>query len=191
MNISELKRLLKKQSIVIVGFMGSGKSTLGRNISTQLSMPFVDTDKEIEKQENLSIKKIFESRGERYFRKREEEYILQLVQKNTESLLISLGGGGFINDNVRWAIKEKKIISLWLNVDIKLIFKRLQNSKGKRPLAQEFDTEEKLNSLLKKRSIFYKDADIELKVQEHKMHSILSLTYNTLYIYGPHVTGTP
>ena len=163
--------------------MGSGKSTLGKKISSKLSMTFVDTDLEIEKQERLSIKEIFSSLGEKYFRKKEEEYILKLIQNNKESLLISLGGGSFINSNIRYAITEKKIISMWLNVDIKMIFKRLKNSKGKRPLTQEFNTEEKLKLLLKKRSTFYKAADIELQVTQPNINNILDLTYHKLYKY--------
>lgn len=183
MDISKLKKLLKDQVLVIVGFMGIGKSTLGSKLSSQLSLSFVDTDKEIEKIENLSIRKIFSTYGEQYFREKEEEYILKLLANNKGNLLISLGGGSFINKNIRHSIKNKNVISLWLNVDVEVIFNRLKRYNEKRPLTKEFNTLDKIQVLLNRRSFFYKEADIELKVNNLSKNKVLKLAYEKLLVY--------
>ena len=183
MDISKLKKLLKDQVLVIVGFMGIGKSTLGSQLSSQLSLSFIDTDKEIEKLEKLSIRKIFSTYGEQYFREKEEEYILKLLANNKGNLLISLGGGSFINKSIRHSIKSKNTISLWLNVDVDVIFNRLKKYREKRPLTKEFNTLDKIQVLLNRRITFYKEADIELKVNNLSKNKVLKLAYEKLLVY--------
>ena len=163
--------------------MGIGKSTLGSKLSSQLSLSFIDTDKEIEKLEKLSIRKIFSTYGEQYFREKEEEYILKLLANNKGNLLISLGGGSFINKNIRHSIKNKNVISLWLNVDVEVIFNRLKRYNEKRPLTKEFNTLDKMQVLLNRRSFFYKEADIELKVNNLSKNKVLKLAYEKLLVY--------
>ena len=87
--------------------MGSGKSTIGNIISKKLDFEFIDTDYEIEKYEKISIKKIFDNKGEGYFRKLEETIVLKSI--NLDNKVISLGGGGFLNLDIR-----KKIIKMYL-----------------------------------------------------------------------------
>ena len=183
MDISKLKKLLKDQVLVVIGFMGTGKSTLGRNLSSHLSFSFIDTDKEIEKQEKLSIRKIFSQHGEHYFRKKEEEYILNLLANNKGNLLISLGGGSFINQSIRNSIKNKKVISLWLNIDLEIVFNRLKKNQEKRPLIKEFNTLNKMQVLFDKRIFFYKEADIELKINNLSKNDVLNLTCEKLLAY--------
>ena len=120
-----------KENLVFLGMMGSGKSSIGSLVAKKLKLNFVDIDKEIEKNLNISIKKIFEVKGEEYFRKIEEQTTLKKLK--LDSTVISLGGGAFTNNNIRKEIL-KNHLSFWLNWDDKILLNRIKNSK-KRPLA--------------------------------------------------------
>ena len=147
-----------KENLVFLGMMGSGKSSIGSLAAKKLKLNFVDIDKEIEKNLNMTIKKIFECKGEDYFRKIEEQITLKKLKLN--STVISLGGGAFINNNIRKEIL-KNHLSFWLNWDDKTLLNRIKNSK-KRPLAiNATDTE--LIDLIKKRSNIYSKALYEIK----------------------------
>ena len=147
-----------KENLVFLGMMGSGKSSIGSLVAKKLKLNFVDIDKEIEKNLNITIKKIFEVKGENYFRKIEEQTTLKKLKLS--STVISLGGGAFINDNIRKEIL-KNHLSFWLNWDDKTLLNRIKNSK-KRPLAiNATDTE--LIDLIKKRSNIYSKALYEIK----------------------------
>jgi shikimate kinase len=118
------------KNLVLTGMMGVGKSTIGLSVSRQLSMQFIDTDKIIENKLKLTIQKIFEKKGEDFFREYEEKVTLDEVKKKNR--VISLGGGAFMNKKIRnYVISNTK--SFWLHLDINLLEKRLINSK-KRPL---------------------------------------------------------
>ena len=119
-----------KKNLVFLGMMGSGKSSIGSLVAKKLKLNFVDIDKEIEKNLNITIKKIFEIKGENYFRKIEEQTTLKKLKLN--STVISLGGGAFVNNNIRKEIL-KNHLSFWLNWDDKILLNRIKNSK-KRPL---------------------------------------------------------
>ena len=147
-----------KENLVFLGMMGSGKSSIGSLAAKKLKLNFVDIDKEIEKNLNMTIKKIFEVKGEGYFRKIEEQITLKKLKLN--STVISLGGGAFVNNNIRKEIL-KNHLSFWLNWDDKTLLNRIKNSK-KRPLAiNATDTE--LIDLIKKRSNIYSKALYEIK----------------------------
>ena len=110
--------------------MGVGKSTIGKAVSKHLSMDFIDIDKIIEKKLNLTVQKIFEKKGEAFFREVEEEVTLQTLKDKNK--IISLGGGAFMNPKIRdCVISNTK--SYWLYLDLNLLEKRLINSR-KRPL---------------------------------------------------------
>ena len=147
-----------KENLVFLGMMGSGKSSIGSLVAKKLKLNFVDIDKEIEKNLNITIKKIFEVKGENYFRKIEEQTTLKKLKLS--STVISLGGGAFINNNIRKEIL-KNHLSFWLNWDDKTLLNRIKNSK-KRPLAiNATDTE--LIDLIKNRSKIYSKALYEIK----------------------------
>ena len=143
-----------KKNLVLVGMMGSGKSTIGNIISTKLDFEFIDTDYEIEKYEKISIKKIFEIKGEDYFRKLEEAIILKSV--SLDNKVISLGGGGFLNLNIRKKILKKNI-SCWLDWKDDTIIKRIFRN-DKRPLARNLSKID-LKDMITKRYKHYKQAD--------------------------------
>jgi len=147
-----------KENLVFVGMMGSGKSSIGFLIAKKLKLEFIDIDKEIEKESGLSIRKIFETKGEDYFRKVEER--ISLKKLSEDSVVISLGGGAFLNTKIRNEIL-KKHLSFWLNCSSQVILKRIKNSK-KRPLRNKLNNNE-LIDLIKKRSNIYSKALYEIR----------------------------
>ena len=116
-----------KKNIVLIGMMAAGKTTIGSKLAKKLNYNFFDVDFEIEKLENDKIINIFENKGESYFRKVEERLSLNFVEKN--NCVISLGGGAFINENIRKKI-QKNSHSFWLNWKIKTILDRISKNKN-------------------------------------------------------------
>ena len=100
------------KNIVLLGMMGSGKSTIGYLLSKSISLNFFDIDKIIEKETGLKINSIFEKKGELYFRNLEEKITLKLLKDKRK--IISLGGGGFLNNNIRREILKNNL-SFWLS----------------------------------------------------------------------------
>jgi len=157
-----------KENLVFLGMMGSGKSSIGSLIAKKLRLDFIDVDKEIEKELGMSISKIFETKGENYFRKFEEKITLKILKIN--STVISLGGGAFINKVIRKEVLEKHI-SFWLNWDNEILVNRIKNSK-KRPLALN-STENELIDLIKKRSNIYSKALYKIKCEKLSKNEIV------------------
>jgi shikimate kinase len=145
------------KNIVLIGMMGSGKSSIGKILSKKLKLIFVDVDKKIEDSENLKVSEIFKKHGENYFRKIEEK--ISLKSLNSENSIISLGGGGFINSSIR-KMCEKNSLSFWLDWKNETIIKRIYKSK-KRPLAMNL-TKAQINNLIKERSKFYSLSDYRI-----------------------------
>ena len=131
--------------------MGVGKTTIGKALSERLKIKFIDVDKVIENQESSSINKIFEKKGETYFRKIEK--IITLKQLENTNCVIALGGGAFINKDIREKVL-KSGITIWLDLKIKELFKRSLSSK-KRPLLNNVNLEKKLNDIYHQRKDVY------------------------------------
>ena len=142
-----------KENLVFLGMMGSGKSSIGSIVSKKLNIDFIDIDLEIEKKIGMSISRIFEYKGEKYFRQIEELITLKFLKKS--KTLISLGGGAFLNNRIKKEVLDNNI-SFWLNWDMKTLINRVKNS-PKRPLAFKSSKNE-LIELIKKRSIVYSKA---------------------------------
>ena len=157
-----------KENLVFLGMMGSGKSSIGSLIAKKLRLDFIDVDKEIEKELGMSISKIFETKGENYFRKFEEKITLKILKIN--STVISLGGGAFINKVIRKEVL-KNHISFWLNWDNEILVNRIKKSK-KRPLALN-STENELIDLIKKRSNIYSKALYKIKCEKLSKNEIV------------------
>jgi len=158
-----------KENLVFLGMMGSGKTSIGSLVAKKLNLDFIDIDKEIENEFRLPIKKIFETKGEDFFRKFEEKITLQKLKLN--SVVISLGGGAFINKNIRKEVL-KSHLSFWLNWSDKILLNRIKNSK-KRPLAFKAKDDE-LIDLIKKRSNIYSKAIYKIKCDNHTKDQIVN-----------------
>ena len=158
--------------------MGSGKSSIGSIVSKKLNIEFIDVDHEIEKKLNMKISKIFESEGENYFREIEEEMTLKIL-KNKKTV-ISLGGGGFLNNKIEKEILDKHI-SFWLNWDSKTLVNRIKKSK-KRPVAFKSSKNELLQ-LIKGRNLIYSNALYKINCENLSKNEIVN---NILKIYEAH-----
>lgn len=150
--------------IILVGLMGSGKSTLGKLMSKKLGLKFYDSDSQIVNKENMAINDIFANKGESYFRQIEKDVISELLSISEPSV-IAVGGGAFVQTNVREEIKDKAI-SIWLNASVELLFLRLKDDKD-RPLLQingGNDKKQILQDLADKRNKYYSLADIKIDI---------------------------
>ena len=146
-----------EKNLVLIGMMGSGKSTIGRIIAKNTKLKFYDVDKIIENENNLQISEIFKKKGEDYFRKLEENISVRIL-KSSKSI-ISLGGGAFLNSKIRNEIKINSI-SVWLKWGSDILIKRIKNSKT-RPLVNKL-SEKELIKLIDNRSKIYAKADYKI-----------------------------
>ena len=163
-----------KKNLVFLGMMGSGKTSIGSIIAKKLKLNFVDIDEEIEKQEKMKISKIFETKGQFFFRKIEEKITIKHLKKNNN--VVSLGGGAFINEKIRNEIL-KNHISFWLNWNAETLIYRIKNS-SKRPLAFKA-SKNQLAKLINKRSNIYSKAlykiDCENLTKKEVVEKILNI----------------
>lgn len=143
-------------SLVLVGMMGAGKSTIGRRLAARLGVAFVDADAEIERAAGQTVREIFDAHGEAEFRRGEERVIARLL--DGEPKVIATGGGAFVNDRTRKRIKEKGI-SIWLRAEIPVLLERVMRNNA-RPLLKRGDPESVLRKLAEERYRYYEQADI-------------------------------
>lgn len=141
-------------SLVLVGLMGVGKSTIGRRLAGRLNLPFVDADDEIERAAGMTVQEIFDAYGESGFRDGERRVIARLIDGKPK--VIATGGGAFINDETRALILEKAV-AVWLDADIDILVERVGRRDG-RPLLKGRDAREALTELAKVREPFYAQA---------------------------------
>jgi shikimate kinase len=163
------------KSLVLVGMMGTGKSTIGKEVAKKLKIEFVDTDKLIEDEANLTIAEIFKKNGEKYFRELEEKIFLKI--KNDKEKIISVGGGAFINDAIRKKIL-KEYLSIWLNMNEDLIISRIQRNAKKRPMVDQNNIEKSIKNLKKTRDPIYKLANYEINCNLISKNKIIEKVKN-------------
>ena len=158
-----LLNINNKINITLCGMMGSGKSAIGKILANKLNYNFIDVDKMIEIDAGKTIKKIFEEDGEQYFRDLEEKKTINILE--LKETIVSLGGGAIINKNIRGSIK-KNSYNIYLNVNIDILTKRLQNSKT-RPLIFKKNLKKELINLIGIREKFYRKADLIVKNEKN------------------------
>ena len=157
-------------NIVLLGHMGSGKSTIGKSLAKKLSIDFVDSDYEIEKHTDSKIGEIFINQGENRFREIEENIIKQIFDSK-EKKVIALGGGSFENKNIRALIKGRNI-SIWLKCNINILVERLKKNK-KRPLLIGKNIRSEIMKLDKIRKINYESANFHYDISKKQKKIIL------------------
>jgi len=160
-----------KKNLALTGMMGVGKSTIGKALSKRLLMQFSDVDSIIENKLKMSIQKIFEKKGESFFRNYEEEITLQEAKK--KNTIISLGGGAFMNSKIRNNIVLNSK-SFWLDLDVGLLEKRLIKSK-KRPLLNNKNLKTTLEKIYKNRKNSYSKANYRVDCNKLSSNSITSI----------------
>lgn len=153
---------LGQRSVVLVGMMGAGKSSIGRRAALRLGLPFVDADTEIEKAAGMTIADIFTTRGEAEFRAGEARVILRLLDGGPQ--VLATGGGAFTNADTRAAIGAKGI-SIWLKAEFDVLMKRIRR-RHDRPLLKTEDPGAMLRKLLEQRDPIYALADLTVQSRE-------------------------
>ena len=151
-----LRRALGPRSIVLVGLMGAGKSTVGRRLASRLGLMFKDADIEIEAAAKLTIPDIFAIYGEPSFREGEERVIARLLREGP--LVLATGGGAFMREATRMRIAQGGV-SVWLKAELDVLMRRVRK-RGGRPLLQTEDPEETMRQLIALRHPVYGGADV-------------------------------
>ena len=154
---------LGRRSIVLIGMMGAGKSSVGRRLAARLNIPFVDADAEIEKAAGMRIADIFARHGEADFRSGEARVIARLLDGGPQ--VLATGGGAFMNPATRGVIQAKGI-SIWLSADVEVLMRRISKRKHERPLLQTADPTETLRRLLAEREPIYAQADLTIQSRD-------------------------
>ena len=160
---SVVVRALGGRSIVLVGMMGAGKSSIGRRLAGRLGIPFIDADTEIESAAGMTIPEIFEKHGEPYFRAGEARVIARLLDNGPQ--VLATGGGSLMDPQTRALIGQKSI-SIWLKADIDVLLKRTKR-RNDRPLV------EKIKDLLPVREPIYAQADIIIQSRDEPHDTII------------------
>lgn len=149
-----------EKNIVLIGFMGTGKTAVGTRLATRLGREFIDTDKEIERITGMSVKDIFHKAGEIRFRSEEALVIKRLTQKN--NLVIATGGGAVLNGENIANLREQGVL-VCLNADPEDIFRRVSRRKQTRPLLNKKDLSvDDIRKMLEDRAEYYNKADIQI-----------------------------
>lgn len=163
--------------IVLIGYMGCGKSTVGKQLAKAMGIPFVDLDAHMEKVEKMSIASIFDTKGEIYFRKKEATLLLELLDAK-DPMILALGGGTPCYGNVmQELLSNANVITIYLQCSVELLTQRLWEEKETRPLIAHIATQEALNEFIRKhlfeRSPFYMMASIKLHTNSRSQKELV------------------
>jgi shikimate kinase len=157
-----LTTALGRRSIVMIGMMGAGKSSIGKRLAARLGIPFADADAAIEEAAGMSVADIFEAHGEPSFRSGEARVIARLLDNGPQ--VLATGGGSFANRETRARIHDKAI-SVWLKADVEVLLRRVKR-RDNRPLLRNDDPAATLTALLAAREPFYSEADVTVISRE-------------------------
>lgn len=174
---ADLRTALGGRAIVLVGMMGSGKSSVGRRLAGRLGLPFVDADTEIETAAGMTIPEIFAQRGEAEFRDGERRVISRLLTTRAP-LVLATGGGAFMNAETRQRVKELGI-SVWLKAEPEVLMRRVRK-RSNRPLLQTADPEATLRRMLAEREPVYALADLTIQSSDEPHEVVVGDTIAAL-----------
>jgi shikimate kinase len=176
---AEIVAALGTRSIVLVGMMGAGKSTIGRRLSTRLRLPFLDADIEIEAAAAMSIPEIFETHGEPHFRDGEARVIARLLDNGPG--VLATGGGAFMREETRGRIRDKAV-SIWLKADADIIMRRVKR-RADRPLLQTADPAATVGRLIEEREPVYQHADLTIWSRDVPHEKIVDECIDALHVW--------
>jgi shikimate kinase len=175
---AEIMAALGGRSVVLVGMMGAGKSTIGRRLSARLRLPFLDADSEIEiGHAGMTIPEIFAKYGEPYFRDGEARVIARMLDNGPG--VLATGGGAFMRQETRNRIRDKAV-SIWLKADADIIMRRVKR-RSDRPLLQTADPEATLGRLISEREPVYQEADLTIWSRDVPHEKIVDECIEALY----------
>jgi len=186
---TDIVSALGTRSVVLVGMMGAGKSTIGRRLAARLRLPFLDADTEIETAAGMSIPDIFETHGEPHFRDGEARVIARLLDGG--GCVLATGGGAFLREDTRDRIR-RQAVSIWLKADTDIIMRRVKR-RADRPLLQTADPEATVARLLGEREPFYQFADLTIWSRDVPHEKIVDECIEALHsrLCGGAATATP
>lgn len=167
--IAALRQHLGQRTLVLIGLMGAGKSSLGKRLAIKLDLPFKDADDEIERAAGMSIAEIFDIHGEAYFRDGERKVIARLLGEGP--LVLATGGGAYMNAETRDNIARMGI-SIWLRAELDVLMRRVRR-RTHRPLLQVEDPESVMQRLMDARYPVYRQADITIESRDSPHEVIL------------------
>lgn len=176
------KQITLTKPIVMVGLMGAGKTSIGRALARHLGIPFVDSDKEIEKAAGCSVVDIFAMYGEQEFRRVEEKIIERLIDTPPLIKVISTGEGAFITPAVRKIVMDKAL-SVWLKADLELLVKRT-NFRHTRPQLLNTDSRKILAQLINERYDTYALANVMVETRDENIHKTLNKVLSAIEKYN-------
>jgi shikimate kinase len=175
-----IQAVLDHRSVVLIGMMGVGKSSIGRRLAARLAIPFVDADTEIEKAADMSISDIFARNGEAYFRSGEARVIARLLESGPQ--VLATGGGAFMNEGTRAAVRAKGV-SIWLSAAYEVLLRRISKRKNERPMLHTDNPDETLRHLLEVREPTYALADLTVQSREGPHDAIVAEIVTALATY--------
>lgn len=165
-----------KNKVVLLGYMGVGKTTIAKLLAKKLQFKHLDLDDLIEKEEGFSVQKIFDSKGELYFRKIEHQIFKKLIENHSDKFVLSTGGGTLCYANNHLFLKNPSVTSIYLKGTLELLINRLYDSKLNRPLLAQLDKDELANFVAKhtfERSFFYHQANFTVSVDDKSLSKIV------------------
>ena len=168
--VRAIRGWLGGRSLVMVGLMGCGKSSIGRRLANTLAVPFADADDEIEKAARMTIPEIFAQHGEAYFRSGERRVIERLLSNGPQ--VLATGGGAYMNPDTRAAIRETGF-SIWLRAELPVLLRRVMK-RDNRPLLKADDPEAVMRGLMEARYPIYAEADITIESRDVPHEVIVS-----------------
>ena len=178
--IADIVSALGGRPVVLVGMMGSGKSTVGRRLAARLRLPFVDADHEIETRHGgMTITEIFANHGEPYFREGEAKVIATLLDGGAQ--VLATGGGAILREDTRQRIRDKAV-SIWLRADGATVLRRVKR-RSDRPLLQTEDPAATIERLIAAREPFYSLADISIVSRDVPHDKIVDECVDALHDY--------
>jgi shikimate kinase len=174
-----VRERLAGRSVVLVGLMGAGKSTIGRRLAARLELPFKDADAEIEAAAGMSVADIFATHGEAYFREGERRVIGRLLQEG--SSVLATGGGAFMNPDTRaWIARSG--VSIWLKAEFEVLMRRVRK-RSNRPLLKNPDPEGSMRQLMAARQPVYALADLTVESRDIPHERVVDDTLQALHAW--------
>lgn len=174
--VEAIRSCLGERSVVLVGLMGAGKSTIGRRLAGRLDLPFLDADAEIESAAGMTIPEIFATHGEAYFREGEKRVIARILQEGP--LVLATGGGAYMNEETRRSIAASGV-SIWLKADVDVLLERVSKRRN-RPLLQNVDPRVTLERLMQERYPVYALADITIQSRDAPHDRVVAAVIRSL-----------
>ena len=177
--VQKARAALGKRNLVLVGLMGAGKSAIGRLVAQQLSVPFIDSDHEIERVSRMSISDLFAAYGEEEFRALESRVMKRLLKSGPR--VVSTGGGAFINERTRKHIKRGGL-TIWLKADLDVLWERV-SKRDTRPLLKTENPRQTLENLMNARYPIYAEADLTVQSRDVRKEVIANEVLTSVIEY--------